>query len=85
MVFCFWTAYLCVGECENPGDARPIYRISQIPSRPVFNVLPNGMALFVGTNYGARNAQFYDPNLRNPYAMNWNLSIQRELRSNYLV
>src|SRR5262245_23180460 len=70
---------------QNPGDPRPIYPISQIPTRPVFNILSNGTAPFVWTNYSARNAQFYDPNLRNPYAMNWNLTIQRELRSNYLV
>ena len=69
---------------QNPGDPRPIYRISQIPTRPAFNVLPDGTSPFVGTNYGARNAQLYDPNLRNPYAMNWNFTIQRELRTNYL-
>lgn len=70
---------------QNPGDPRPIYRISQIPAQPAFNVRPDGTSPFLGTNYGARSAQFYDPNLRNPYAMNWNLTIQREMRTHYLV
>jgi len=70
---------------QPPGDPRPIYQISKIPAPPTFNVRPDGTAGFVGTNYGARDAQFYDPNLRNPYTMTWNAGIQREIKTNYLV
>src|SRR4030095_14479089 len=70
---------------QNPGDPRPIYRISQIPAQPAFNIRPDGTSPFLGTNFSARDAQLYDPALRNPYAMNWNISVQRELKNNYLI
>ena len=70
---------------QNPGDPRPIYRISQIPAQPAFNVRPDGTSPFLGTNFSARDAQLYDPGLRNPYTMNWNVSVQRELKNNYLI
>jgi hypothetical protein len=43
------------------------------------------VAPFVGTNYSARGAQYRDANLRNPYAANWNMSIQYELMKDYLL
>jgi hypothetical protein len=30
------------------------------------------VAPFLGTNYSGRNVSQWDPNLRNPYVMNWN-------------
>ena len=68
-----------------PGDPTPIYRISAGNKPAAFNVAANGAAPFVGTNYGARGVSWWDPNLRNPYVMNWNLSVQRELAKNYLM
>jgi hypothetical protein len=68
-----------------PGDPRPVYRVSQVPAAPVFNVRPDGTSGFRGTNFSSRSAEWWDPDLRNPYAMNWNLSIQRELGANYLL
>ena len=74
-----------VSHEQPPGDPRPVYRISQIPAAPVFTVRPDGTAPFVGANFSARSAEWWDPNLRDPYVMNWNLSIQRELSANYLL
>ena len=68
-----------------PGDPRPIFQISRIPAQPAFTVRSDGTSPFIGTNYSTRDAQLYDPNLRNPYAMNWNFNIQRELKTNYLI
>ena len=31
---------------------------------------------YVGTNFGARNATWYDPNMRSPYVMNWSGGLQ---------
>jgi hypothetical protein len=39
----------------------------------------------VGTNYSARNADWYDPNMRSPYIMNWSAGFQYELKQNWLV
>jgi hypothetical protein len=39
----------------------------------------------VGSNYSSRSSEWWDPNLRNPYSMNWNSSIQYEFRRNYLL
>ncbi len=68
-----------------PGDPRPIYQISRGPDSVFFNTRPNGTAGFVGTNYGSRGVEYWDPNLRNPYVLNWNLSTQYELSTNYLL
>lgn len=76
--------YVAIANQEAaPGNPTPIYRISQ-GTAPTFNIV-NGVAPFVGTNYSARGAQYRDPNLRNPYVMNWNASIQYELLKDYLL
>jgi len=67
-----------------PGDPTPIYRISAGTRPAAFNIV-NGAAPFVGTNFGGRGVSWWDPNLRNPYVMNWNLSVQRELARDYLM
>jgi hypothetical protein len=68
-----------------PGDPTPIYRISQ-GTRPAPSVVrPDGSAPFVGSNFGSRNAQWWDPGLRNPYVTNWHASAQYEMAKDYLV
>ena len=69
----------------NPGDPRPIYQISRGPDPVKFTILSNGTSPFVGTNYGSRGVSWWDPNLRNPYVMNWNMSVQYEFTRDYLV
>jgi hypothetical protein len=67
-----------------PGDPTPIYQISRATAPPAARIV-NGVAPFVGTNFGGRNINYWDPNLRNPYATNWNASVQYELARDYLV
>ncbi|MGH9723211.1 MAG: hypothetical protein ACRD8O_23615, partial [Bryobacteraceae bacterium] len=50
-----------------------------------FTVRPDGTSPFVGTNYGNRNAEWWDPELRNPYVLNFNGSAQYEFKPNYLL
>lgn len=69
----------------NPGDPTPIYQISRGTAPPAFNVLPNGTSPYSGTNYGSRGVSWWDPNLRNPYVMNWNASVQYEFIRDYLL
>jgi hypothetical protein len=68
-----------------PGDPTPIYQISRgvTPQSPI--TLPNGSSPFLGTNYSGRNVNQWDPNLRNPYVMNWNFSIQNEIARDYVI
>ncbi|MBI3697436.1 MAG: TonB-dependent receptor [Acidobacteria bacterium] len=68
-----------------PGDPRPVYQISRGPDPVVFQTRPNGSSAFVGTNFGSRNVQWWDPALRNPYVMNWNASVQYEVARDYLL
>ena len=70
---------------QAEGDPRPIYRISEVPRAPSFKIRSDGSSPFTGTNFGARTAEWWDPNLRNAYAVNWNAGFQRELGNNYLV
>jgi len=67
-----------------PGDPTPIYQISRGTAPPSPRIV-NGVAPFVGTNFGGRGVSYWDPNLRNPYAMNWNASVQHEFTRDYLV
>ena len=68
-----------------PGDPTPVYRISRGPDPVQFTVRPNTTSPFVGTNFGSRTAEWWDPNLRNPYTLNYNASMQYEFKRNYLL
>ena len=77
--------YVAIANQEPaPGDPTPIYQISRGTKPQPFNIV-NGVAPFVGTNYGARGVSYWDKNLRNPYAANWNMSMQYELMKDYLL
>ena len=62
-----------------PGDPTPLFRLSQGPSPVAYNVLANGSAPYVGTNYGSRNVTWMDPNLRPGYVMNWNATVEYQI------
>jgi len=67
------------------GDPRPAFFLSQGPGQINYNILSNGTSPFVGTNYSARNATRYDPNLHNPYSMNWNATLQYEFAPSWMA
>ena len=78
--------YTALANLQSPpGDPRPIFRISAGPPSIPYIIRSSGTSPYQGTNYGSRNAEWWDPNLRNPYVLNWNTSVQCELTSNYLV
>jgi len=68
-----------------PGNPSPLFRISQGPPPVAYPIRPDGTSGFVGTNYGSRSSEWWDPNLRNPYVVNWHSSVQYELSTNYLL
>ena len=67
-----------------PGDPTPIYQISRATAPPAARIV-NGVSPFLGTNYSGRNVSLWDPNLRNPYVMNWNMSVQHEFTRDFLI
>jgi len=74
-----------VNQQAAPGDPRPIYQISRGPNPVAYSIRPNGTAGFVGANFSGRNAEWWDNNIRNPYVLNWNMSVQYEMARNYLL
>ena len=67
------------------GDPRPAFSISQGPGPIQYNVLADGTSPFVGSNFANRSATWYDPNLRNPYAMNWNATYQYQFAQTWVM
>ena len=45
----------------------PLFQLSQGPAPVAYNILPNGTAAYVGTNYGSRNVTWLDPTLHPGY------------------
>ena len=76
-----------VSQVRPAGDPRPFARISQTPAPPPFSILPDGTSPIVvtGNNFGGRSADWWDPNLRNPYALNFNLGAQYQFARDYLL
>jgi hypothetical protein len=62
----------------------PLFQLSQGPPPVVYNILPNGTAAYVGTNYSSRNVTWLDPTLHPGYVMNWNATIEYQLSANNL-
>ncbi len=70
---------------QAPGNPMPIYAINAIPAPAAYTIRPNSTSGFVGTNYSARSQDWWDPNLRNPYTMNWDLSTQYQISRTYVL
>jgi hypothetical protein len=70
---------------QAPGNPTPIYAINAMTPVTYTNTKPNQTSPYVGTNYSARSQDWWDPNLRNPYTMNWDLSTQYQLSRTYVL
>jgi hypothetical protein len=68
-----------------PGNPTPVFQLSRGPAPLQFNIRGNQSSPFVGTNFGSRTADWWDPNMRNPYVMNFNGSLQYEFKRNFLL
>ena len=78
--------YLATVTAAQPtGNPNPIFRLSQGPPSLAYNLLPNGVAPFVGANYSTRTATSWDPNMRMPYVMSWADGVQWEFAHNWLA
>ena len=74
-----------VSQSMPTGDPRPVYRISQGPNPVVPVVRPDGTSPYQGTTFSGRSSSRYNPDLHNPYQLNWNQSIQYAVTTNYLI
>jgi hypothetical protein len=68
-----------------PGDPTPAFRLSQGPGTINYPVRQDGTSPFTGADFSGRSAEWWDPNLRNPYVLNFNASIQYQLSSSYML
>ena len=74
---------------QNPsGNPSPAFYLSQGPGTLNYTILPNGTSPYVagaGGNYSGRTAERIDPNLSNPYTMNWNTTLQYQFKPDWLL
>lgn len=70
---------------QAPGNPNYVFRLSQGPPSFQYTVDSNGQLPYIGTNYSARPADWWDPNMRMPYVMTWSGGFEDEIRSNYLL
>ncbi len=67
------------------GSPFPAFYLSQGPGPITYNINnATHTAAYAGSNFSQRTATYIDPNLRNPYTMNWSGGFQWEFRPNYL-
>jgi len=78
--------YVATANQQAPtGDPTPIYKISRGPDPVKFVTRADGSSPFLGTNYGSRSVEWWDPKLHNAYVLNFNASAQYEFAKNYLL
>ncbi|MDX2179839.1 MAG: carboxypeptidase regulatory-like domain-containing protein [Bryobacteraceae bacterium] len=78
--------YLATANIQQPvGDPRHAFRLSQGPPAFTYPTAADGSVPFQGTNFGGRNASWFDPNMRLPYVYMWSAGIQRQLSTTWMM
>ena len=78
--------YVGTVNVQQPsGDPRYAFLLSQGPPPFSYGVQSNGAVPYVGTNYSLRNVDWFDPNMKTPYVMNWSAGFQRQLTAKLLA
>ena len=71
-----------------PAHRRPAatYSCSRTaPARFSTRINPDGTVPYTGASFSSRNATWRDPNLRNPYIMNWSAGFQFQIAPTWLA
>jgi hypothetical protein len=88
---------ISTNQNQASGNPTPLYQLSRGPNPIVFPGLTSlGTQPYTGCTTGTlngvtlptcggRSTTITNPNLKNPYAMTWNLAVQYQLRQNLLV
>ncbi len=78
--------YLATANIQAvPGDPRHSFRLSQGPPSFSYPANADGSVPFQGSNFGGRNASWFDPNMRLPYVYNWSAGIQHQLSATWVM
>ena len=78
--------YQGTANVQSPaGDPRHVFLLSQGPPSLTYPARADGSVAYVGTNYSARSAAWYDPHMRSPYIMNWSAGFQYQLSGAWLL
>ncbi len=79
--------YTAQATVQQPNaNPFPAFYLSQGPGPITYNInSTTHTAPYAGSNFSQRTATYIDPNLRNPYTMNWSAGFQYEFRPNYLA
>ena len=64
---------------QPTGDPRQVFQLSAGPGPIHYPVNADGTVPYTGASFGSRTATLRDPNLRNPYIMNWSAGFQGQL------
>jgi hypothetical protein len=65
---------------QPTGDPRYLFLLKNGPGQPIqYPVNADGTVPYTGASYSSRNATWRDPNLRNPYIMNWSAGFQYQI------
>jgi hypothetical protein len=70
---------------QPTGDPRQVFQLQNGPGPIQYTVNPDGTVPYTGASFGSRNATWRDPNLRNPYVMNWSAGFQYQIAPTWLM
>ena len=70
---------------QPTGDPRQVFQLSAGPGPIRYPVNADGTVSYTGASFGNRTATLRDPNLRNPYIINWSAGFQGQLSDTWTV
>ena len=70
---------------QPTGDPRYVFLLKDGPGAIQYRINPDGTNPYTGASFSGRNATWRDPNLRNPYIMNWSAGFQFQAAPTWLV
>ncbi len=70
---------------QPTGDPRHQFLLKDGPGPLQYTVNADGTVPYTGASYNSRSATWRDPNLRNPYVMNWSAGFQYQMGSTWVV
>jgi hypothetical protein len=70
---------------QPTGDPRQVFQLSAGPGPINYPVNADGTVTYTGASFGSRTATLRDPNLRNPYIINWSAGFQGQLSNTWTI
>jgi hypothetical protein len=70
---------------QPTGNPNYLFELKDGPGPIQYAENPNGTVPYTGASYSSRTATWRDPNLRNPYVMNWTAGLQYQFARTWLM